>query len=275
MDAILRNAQVLLLLLACTRVVAQEPDLDQLLQAEPAVQTEWGTHYAHGEGVRRDPAQAVRLYCLAARSGHMLARYELGMLYALGRGVPRDDALAGAWLELAAEQGDPYARRMLGRLERPPGEPRCLLPDGREYLPEPVAVPEPDREQINQWVRRLAPDFHLPPELVLAVIETESGFDPAAHSPRDARGLMQLLPATADRFGVADIWDPLQNLKGGMAYLRWLLDHFDGDLERALAGYNAGEQAVTQHGGIPPYAETRDYVRRVLRRYRQGRAGDT
>jgi soluble lytic murein transglycosylase-like protein len=78
---------------------------------------------------------------------------------------------------------------------------------------------------------------------------------------------MQLIPATAQRFGVADPLDPLQNLKGGMAYLSWLLDHFEGDLKRALAGYNAGENAVLRYGGVPPYAETRNYLKKIARLY--------
>lgn len=77
---------------------------------------------------------------------------------------------------------------------------------------------------------------------------------------------MQLIPETAERFGVRDVWDPEQNLRGGMAYLRWLMQHFDGDLELVLAGYNAGEGAVQRHGGIPPYAETRTYVKRIIAR---------
>ena len=81
---------------------------------------------------------------------------------------------------------------------------------------------------------------------------------------------MQLIPATAKRFGVADVWDPLDNIKGGMAYLRWLLDHFEGDESLALAGYNAGEGAVRRYNGIPPYAETRAYVKKVIR-WRQAR----
>ena len=98
------------------------------------------------------------------------------------------------------------------------------------------------------------------------MVEAESNFNPQARSPKDAQGLMQLIPATADRFGVKDVWDPEQNLNGGMAYLRWLLDHFDGDVKLALAGYNAGEGAVEKHGGVPPYQETQSYVARILRR---------
>ena len=122
------------------------------------------------------------------------------------------------------------------------------------------------RKKITGLVHKLAPKYSLDPNLVLAVIETESNFNPKALSPKKAQGLMQLIPDTAQRFGVTDPWNPEQNLHGGMAYLRWLLDHFDGDVKLALAGYNAGEKAVERHGGIPPYAETQSYVTRILER---------
>ena len=100
--------------------------------------------------------------------------------------------------------------------------------------------------------------------LLLAVIAVESAGQQAAVSPKGARGLMQLIPATARRFGVGDSFDPAQNIDGGAAYLDWLLDTFRGDPILALAGYNAGEGAVMKHKGVPPYAETRDYVVKVF-----------
>ena len=102
------------------------------------------------------------------------------------------------------------------------------------------------------------------PALVLAVISVESAGRSDAESTAGARGLMQLIPATAARFGVGDSSDPAQNIAGGVAYLGWLLDHFAGDPILALAGYNAGENAVHDHAGVPPYAETRAYVPKVL-----------
>ena len=243
------------------------PSVEALLQAEdPAALTRWGLRYAHGEGVERDTAAAVRLFCKAARNHHGPAAYELGVIYMNGRGLARDDGLAAAWLSRAAAT-DAHAARLWRLLSTgdEPAEPRCVLPDGTVYL-EPIrSVPDPDRKLILAWVERLAPEYGLDPGLVAAVIRTESNFDPKARSPKDARGLMQLIPATAERFGVEDVWDPVDNLRGGLAYLRWLLDHFDGDLELALAGYNAGENAVRRYRGIPPYAETRRYVKRVTR----------
>lgn len=102
------------------------------------------------------------------------------------------------------------------------------------------------------------------PALVLAVISVESGGDPAAASGAGAQGLMQLIPATATRFGVLDPMNGAQNIKGGVAYLDWLMGNFNRDPLMVIAAYNAGEGAVTANGGVPPYAETRDYVPKVL-----------
>jgi soluble lytic murein transglycosylase-like protein len=106
------------------------------------------------------------------------------------------------------------------------------------------------------------------PILLYAQMHQESSFKRGAISPKGARGLMQLMPFTAARFGVKNIFDPQQNIEGGARYMRFLLDHFDGDVALALAGYNAGEGAVMKYGRrIPPYRETQDYVRRISQRY--------
>ena len=102
------------------------------------------------------------------------------------------------------------------------------------------------------------------PALVLALIAIESSGRTAAESHKGASGLMQLMPATAERFGVQDRTNPRENIKGGVAYLAWLMKHFDGDPILVLAGYNAGEGSVRDHKGVPPYAETRAYVPKVL-----------
>jgi transglycosylase-like protein with SLT domain len=106
------------------------------------------------------------------------------------------------------------------------------------------------------------------PLLLYAIMHQESTFKPRAMSYKGARGLMQLMPGTALRFGVSSIWDPKQNIEGGSRYMRFLLDKFNGDVQLALAGYNAGEGAVMKYGyRIPPYNETQEYVRRISRRY--------
>lgn len=116
---------------------------------------------------------------------------------------------------------------------------------------------------LNSLVRRTASQLDVEPELIDAVIRQESGYDPYAVSHKGAKGLMQLMPATAKRFGVKDVFDPAENVQGGVKYLRQLLDRYDGDRRLALAAYNAGEGAVDRFGGVPPYRETQDYVDRI------------
>ena len=118
-------------------------------------------------------------------------------------------------------------------------------------------------------VRRLAPEYRVSPQLALAIIRAESNFDPNARSPKNAQGLMQLIPETSARFNVRKPFDPVQNIRGGLAYLRWLLAYFRGDVTLVAAAYNAGEGAVERYRGIPPYAETRAYVQRIRRHYRK------
>jgi soluble lytic murein transglycosylase-like protein len=123
-------------------------------------------------------------------------------------------------------------------------------------------------EQIDSYVTEAAKRNGLDPLLIYSVMHQESSFKSGAISPKGARGLMQLMPGTAARFGVTNIFDPKQNIEGGSRYMKFLLDRFDGDLSLALAGYNAGEGAVEKYGWrIPPYAETQEYVRRISRRY--------
>ena len=106
------------------------------------------------------------------------------------------------------------------------------------------------------------------PLLLYSIMHQESSFKTRAMSHKGARGLMQLMPPTAVRFGVSNIWDPKQNIEGGARYMRFLLDLFDGDVSLALAGYNAGEGAVMKFGNrVPPYSETQEYVRRIGQRY--------
>jgi hypothetical protein len=134
--------------------------------------------------------------------------------------------------------------------------------------PAPVAASVPWREAAGLYADLIAgaADRHrLDPALLTALAAAESAFDPRAVSPKGACGLLQLMPATAERFGVEDVFDVAQNVDGGARYLSWLLDRFDGRADLALAGYNAGEGAVDRHRGIPPYQETRRYVDRVLR----------
>jgi soluble lytic murein transglycosylase-like protein len=255
--------------LASAEAGGSGPSLARLLGFDAVTQTVWGERYEHGEGVARDYGKAVRLYCAAARRGHAKAQYKLGWMYANGRGVARDDGLAAAWFKLAADKGDEHSRRMLPHLSVPqrPVAARCVGPGGGHIDPVAPRLNTAERKAIAEAVTRVAAKHALDPSLVLAVIQAESGFNPKAVSPKGAMGVMQLMPGTAERFGVRDPFDVEDNLKGGVAYLRWLLDHFDGSVPLAVAAYNAGEEAVGRYGGIPPYPETRAYVERVTGAY--------
>lgn len=138
-----------------------------------------------------------------------------------------------------------------------------------------LAALEKRRKRLTPLIESAAKASQVRPELVHAVVRAESAYRSDAVSGKGARGLMQLMPATAERFGVRDIHDPQQNLRGGTRYLRELLQMFDYDLRLALAAYNAGENAVINYGNrVPPYPETRNYVERVLAFYKQNRAAN-
>ncbi len=123
-------------------------------------------------------------------------------------------------------------------------------------------------ESVDKFIVQSGKRNSVDPLLLYSIMHQESSFKPRAMSHKGARGLMQLMPPTAARFGVKNIWDPQQNIEGGARYMRFLLDLFSGDVRLALAGYNAGEGAVMKYGfTVPPYSETQEYVRRIGRRY--------
>lgn len=226
--------------------------------------------YEHGEGVARDPQQARELYCQSARLGDALAQYNLGWMYANGRGVTRDDVTAAYFFQAAAEQGLPQAQRMLNVVGGPTQEvPECLRPV--PVLSSPTASPAPGvnyetiaPRSILKLVKTLAPRYQVDTQLALAIIAAESNFNTQAQSPKNAQGLMQLIPETSERFNVKNPFDPAQNIRGGLTYLRWLLAYFQGDVALVAAAYNAGEGKVERYKGVPPYQETRQYVKRIL-----------
>ena len=141
---------------------------------------------------------------------------------------------------------------------------RAVAPPHVGYaVPGPSSVAPPSG--IDEAVRRIAAEHSLSPQLIHSVIKVESNYNTHAISSKGALGLMQLIPATARRFGVGDAFNPVDNIQGGAKYLRYLLDLYNGDYPLALAAYNAGEGAVARYGGVPPFAETRNYVTLVRR----------
>jgi soluble lytic murein transglycosylase-like protein len=140
--------------------------------------------------------------------------------------------------------------------------PNEIAPEDESELPRLPLLP-----QLNEFIMPAAERYGLEPRLVAAVIMVESSGDPKAVSRKGARGLMQLMPHTAKQLGVGDVYDPAQNVEGGVRYLKDLLDQHEQNLSLALAAYNAGPSAVARHGGIPPYPETEKYVKRVLELY--------
>jgi len=138
--------------------------------------------------------------------------------------------------------------------------------------PAPSSVSlDPVPSPYDDMIARTAASLRIDPSLIKAVMHVESAFDRNAISPKGARGLMQLMPGTARRYGVASAFDPRQNIIGGARYLRDLLYRFHQDHRLALAGYNAGENAVERYNGIPPYPETQHYVRKVIDLYKKYR----
>jgi len=137
------------------------------------------------------------------------------------------------------------------------------LPDGIKITPFAQAMNTP-RTEIDGIIKKYAQENNIDESLVKAVVKAESGFNPQAKSPVGAQGLMQLMPNTARGLGVNNPFDPEQNIAGGTKYLKGLLDRFDGRVDFALAAYNAGPGAVKKYGGVPPYNETKNYVKRVL-----------
>ncbi len=230
--------------------------------------------YEMGDGVQRDPSFAASLYCRAAQLGDAESHFHLGWMYAYGRGVERNDAFAAYFLKIADERGIPQAPNLLRLLgsanaEQPPCMRTPALESASVFKPADAAgnwrdlqarAPKP----IAELVLKMAPQYRVEPALAFAIIKAESNFDTQAISPKNAKGLMQLIPETAERFAVKNPYDAKQNIRGGLSYLRWLLAYFEGDIKLVAAAYNAGEGTVDRYAGVPPYNETRAYVQRVL-----------
>ena len=229
-------------------------------------------HYEHGESVRRNMGRAIALYCEAAHRGDTRAFLNLAWIFMNGRGVARDDRAAVFWLRKAAAANIPQAVNLLrvmprtaasggGCATRPPDIVRAAvyIPGNTPGIIRAATPPPAYREAVEQAAR----DAGIGADLLASIVMVESGYNAAAISPKGAMGLTQLMPATATRFLVQNPFAYQENLRGGAAYVRSLLDLYAGDLSLTLAAYNAGEGAVASYGGIPPFAETQAFVRQV------------
>jgi LysM repeat protein len=183
-----------------------------------------------------------------------------------------NESAAGAWyrrgnLSIFLE------RSRIERIEREPAPPLDSVETARAWTERGWST---GNAQIDKLIKQNGARFDVDPYLIFCVMEQESHFHPRVVSPKGARGLMQLMPGTGARFGVRNAFDPNQNIMGGTRYLKQLLEQFNGRVDLVLAGYNAGEGAVMKYGrNVPPYKETRNYVKKISARYKQGKPVNT
>lgn len=260
------------LLLSLAGSLAAAPAIDEhdAPQIRALLSQAWAAE--SGIGVRRNILVASALYGQAGKLGSAEGYFRAGLIQlTLGRSdVQRQ--FAACLFSAASLLGHLAASHELDRLHLSSGitgqgcgESEDALSHLAQFdLDRYVTGLPPPRRLIVALIRKLAPVYGIDAKLALAVATVESNLDPWAVSPKQAMGVMQLIPATAERFNVRKPFDAEQNIRGGLAYLRWLLRYYGGDVVRAVAAYNAGEGAVDRYGGVPPYLETEYYVSRVL-----------
>lgn len=264
-----------------TSINSQE--VKKALKNPSSMLVEMAFKFKNSEGSVRDYAEVAANYCRAARSGDADAQYALGWMYANGKGVTADESIAAQLFSMAAEQKHARAIESLATISGTALQsnlPSCLLPDppakitittneevSKKTISDETAALFYSQSRILKLVDKLAPRYLIDTNLAMAFIAVESGFDSQATSPKNAQGLMQLIPETAERFGVKNVYKAEDNIKGGLAYLQWLLAYFKGDVGLVAAAYNSGERAVDKYKGIPPYAETQMYVKKITSLY--------
>ena len=223
---------------------------------------------------RSNPRQAIAHYCSAARLGNPEAYFRIGRLLARGPQGIRNARSANAYLAMAMRLGNQQAARYynarvgnapLGNCGVGGGGGAPWVQPGTPFDLEHYIARQPvAKQQLASQIRKAALRHKVDPRLALAIAIAESNLNSQAVSPKQAQGVMQLIPETQARFGVTRPFDAQQNIRGAMIYLKWLEKQFGPDWVRISAAYNAGEQAVMRHGGVPPYQETQEYVQRVL-----------
>ncbi len=259
----------------------EPPIIKGLLERASALEADNGVADENGQEATW---KAANLYCEAARYGSAEGLYRLGMLYAFGRGVPANRDYAANLFGISATHGHFEAQKMLETIEIKTNDtPPCVLEavaparalenqyGDAQVIEDYVAKLPKNKRWVLALVDTISTWYKVDSRLVLSIITAESNFKTNAKSNADAHGLMQLIPATAERFNVKNAYNASQNIKGGVAYLRWLLSYFRGDVTLAVAAYNAGEGAVDKYKGVPPYKETRGYVKKVMGLYQTKR----
>ena len=241
------------------------------LEAPRAVAAlEQGLAAEQGIGLRRNARLAIRLYCDAAIMGSAEGFFRIGRVLLRGPVHLRNPALANAYFAQAAQLDHPAAPEYFDEtIPFAPLERDCSgLEPGLAGEPFDIdgylSALSPERRRVAELIRLHAARYGVEVRIALAIALAESNLDSQAVSPKNAQGVMQLIPVTQQRFGVKNPFDAESNIKGGLAYLKWLKLRFADDWELIVAAYNAGEGAVEKHGGIPRYRETEDYVKRVL-----------
>lgn len=256
-----------LIWLACGCADAGDTDLDP---PQALASLEQGAAAEKGIGGFRRPWLALALYCDAGTLGSTEGFYRVGRLLRERKSTLHNPAMANAYLALAARLGHRQAQEA-----HDPAQPEVPLPEdcsefSRMLVDETfdiegyLAVLPLAKRKIAALINRHAPRFDIDARFALAVALAESNLDPHAVSPKNAQGVMQLIPDTQQRFGVRKPFDPESNIRGALTYIRWLSARFDGDMALVAAAYNAGEGMVEKYNGIPPFPETQQYVRRVF-----------
>ena len=263
--------QLRLVLLACLFLISSSARAQEFVEAPRVVAAlAQGQAAERGKGVRKSMSLAIEFYCDAATMGSSEGFFRIGRMLSKAPGKQRNLPVANAYLALAARLG----HREASMLHNPKIEnarideicPNHLGENGAEPFDVDgyIAALAPAKRAIAALIRKNAARYGVDVRLALGIALAESNLDASAVSPKSAQGVMQLIPDTQERFGVTKPFDPEQNIKGGLAYLRWLQNRYPGNLKLVIAAYNAGEGNVDRYGGIPPFAETQQYVRRVL-----------
>ncbi|WP_421260643.1 lytic transglycosylase domain-containing protein [Aeromonas sp. 600774] len=275
MGKISENGLFLLLflssLLAGIPQTAQGRDFRQAPRAMTALRQ--GQAAQHSGNLQK----AIALYCVAASTGNPEGYFRIGRLLATGPASVRSAKMANSYLAMAMRLGNQQASRYYNpRVGNAPMGDQCgvgmrggqgsyfALPSTPFNVEAYLARQSPGKQKLATMLRHAAKRHQVDVRLVLAIAIAESNLESRAVSAKNAQGVMQLIPETQQRFGVTQPFDPAQNIKGGVSYLKWLDRRFDGNWVLISAAYNAGEKAVERYGGIPPYDETREYVKRVL-----------